>query len=71
MSGRKPPKRAGDTAHAPLTILRIADLAGLVVDPNFVAGPLDQEDLREALLELIEWHCGRRPSTQQPQEVAA
>lgn len=33
---------------------RIVDLAQQIIDPHVEPGPLDREDLREALCELLE-----------------
>lgn len=51
---RKPPKRSGDPAHAPLTNERLSDLTRIIVDETLVLGPQDEADLIEALIELVE-----------------
>ena len=49
---RKGPKRAGE-GQTPLTTDRVADLAEAVIKHDYELGPLDQQDLQDALLELI------------------
>ncbi len=49
---RKGPKRAAEE-HAPPTTERVVELAEMIIKHDFELGPLDQEDLREALCELI------------------
>lgn len=73
---RKPPKRAGEPAHKPLTTTRMAELAVIVTDPAYVLGPQDEADLTEALRELLlrrrEEELASQPSyPPQPQEAAA
>lgn len=73
---RKPPKRAGEPAHKPLTTARMAELAVIVTDSTYALGPQDEADLVEALRELLlrrrADELASRPSyPQQPQEAAA
>jgi hypothetical protein len=50
---RKGPKRAGDHEIAPLTLERVAELAVVVADPEYVLGPQDHVDLINALADLV------------------
>jgi hypothetical protein len=50
---RKAPKRAGDTNPAPLTLERVAELAVVVADPEYVLGPQDHIDLINSLADLV------------------
>lgn len=69
---RKAPKRAGDE-HAPPTTERVVELAETVIAGDYVLGPLDQEDLREALCELIHRRNLERfsPPNELPKEAVA
>lgn len=70
------PKRVGaKPENPPLNTARMADLAALVVDPNYLLGPQDEADLVEALRELVDRRhaeelAARIPYPQQSQEAA-
>lgn len=67
---RKAPKRAGEEKAA-VTAERLEELAVMVIDPTFELGPLDREDLREALCETMRLRSFNRSTNPQPQEAAA
>ena len=71
MSGRKASKRAGDAAHAAPTTERLVELASLAIDPAHQLGPIDQEDMRAALVELIDRRNGQAIATALPERSAA
>lgn len=51
---RKPPQRAGESRQPTLTTQRLAELAEIITDPTYAVGPQDEEDIIEALRELVD-----------------
>lgn len=64
MSRRKKPAESTSPSN-----IRVAELVALVVDETAALGPLDREDLQEALLELVELRVAPTTSTA-PQSAA-